>query len=286
MARRHTLLLELSYDGSVFHGVARQPGYATVSETLEHHLFQVFGVEPKGLAFAARTDRGVSALQNYATCWFRDLGTSSEDPSRVTIALPGLQVHVGHWVDRAINARTNSADKHYRYLIRDGLPKSEAAHVTSPRVWSMAPRLDVGLMQEAAAHLVGTHDYSAFRAAGCDGKDPIKTVTAIEVARTERGVAIDVAGTAFLRKMVRIIAGTLAEVGAGLRTVESVASVLRARDRRRAGLTAPGHGLCLMSVQLTGVAVGLRGLAPWPMSALSEFPNNCRLPGCELWQNP
>lgn len=259
MDRRHTLLVELAYEGATFHGVAPQPGYATVSETLQRHLTAVFGVEPRALTFAARTDRGVSAQQNFATCWFRDITAPAELLSRVVVRLPALQVRSASWVSRQVNARNSAAGKHYRYLIRPGVSKDELETGGATDAWAVVPPLDVERMQQAARYLVGTHDYSAFRAAGCDGKDPHKTLVAIDVARRGAYVTVDVQGRAFLRKMVRIIVGTLAEVGAGLRTVDSVSALLHDTHRHHAGLTAPAHGLCLISVQLAGV--------PMPLSA-------------------
>jgi len=253
MDRRQTLLVELAYDGSAFHGVARQPGYATVSETLEHHLTEVFGVTPRGLAFAARTDRGVSALQNFATCWFRDIDGSAERLSRLKAQLPNLQVRGGTWVGRQVNARNSTEEKHYRYHIRAGLPQAELTTGPGGHAWTIAPQLDVARMQRAAGAFVGTHDYSAFRASGCEGRDPIKTLGAVSVTSDGADIVIDVVGRAFLRKMVRILVGTLAEVGAGLRSVESVSALLETGDRQISGLTAPAHGLCLVSVQLAGV---------------------------------
>src|SRR5690606_6665190 len=103
MGHRHTLLVEVAYDGAAFHGVAPQPGLPTVSEALERHLTSVFAAKPHALTFAARTDRGVSALQNFATCWFRDIAPSPERLLHLTAQLPGLHVRSGAWVSRWVN---------------------------------------------------------------------------------------------------------------------------------------------------------------------------------------
>lgn len=258
MDRRHTLLVELAYNGAAFHGVARQPGYATVSETLDRHLTSVFGVGPKALTFAARTDRGVSAQQNFATCWFRDVSPTAEHLRLLAVPLPNLEVRNAYWVTRQVNARNGTEMKHYKYFIRAGCSKEEVAANLERNAWLVVPELDVARMQQAARHLLGTHDYSAFRAARCDGKDPVKTLDAVAVTRSGSSITIDVEGRAFLRKMVRIIVGTLVEVGAGLRPVDSVPALLQIKDRRHSGLTAPAHGLCLVSVQLAGVPTAPR----------------------------
>lgn len=250
MGHRHTLLVEVAYEGAAFHGVAPQPGFPTVSAALERHLTSVFNAKPHALTFAARTDRGVSALQNFATCWFRDITTTSDHLSNLSARLPGLHVRRGAWVSRQVNARNSTHEKHYRYLIRDGQTKRAVEAQGSKAAWLMAPSLDVGRMQRAAAALRGSHDFSAFRAAGCSGKDPIKTITNVDVRRADGEVVIDVVGRAFLRKMVRIMVGTLAEVGAGLRPPDAISTLLLAGTRHEAGLTAPAHGLCLVSVEL------------------------------------
>lgn len=249
MSTRHTLLLELAYDGGAFFGVARQPGYPTVSETLERHLSTIVGAPPRGLTFAARTDRGVSAEQNFATCWYRDIEASESVLERLRANLGSLQVKDACWVARSVNARAGTTRKHYRYCIAPGQPRAALA-APEQRVWAIVPNLDVESMRQGATFLVGTHDYSTFRAAGCDGKDPVKTLESIDVQRRGDAVVVDVVGRAFLRKMVRILVGTLTEVGAGLRAPESLEGVLAGRDRSQAGLTAPARGLCLMSIQL------------------------------------
>lgn len=248
---RHTLLVEVAYRGLAFHGVARQPGYATVSETVERHLTQVLGTAPRALTFAARTDRGVSAEQNFATCWFRDITPTQAELSALLVTHADWQLTRARWVARSVNARNGALGKHYRYRIT---PSATPAGSTSTgdASWTIVPRLDVAAMRQAAALLEGRHDFSAFRAAGCEGKDPIKTLDSVSVSEHATDLVVDVRGRAFLRKMVRILVGTLAEVGAGLRSVESVSQLLLDGDRHHAGMTAPAHGLCLVSIELAG----------------------------------
>lgn len=234
-----------------FHGVARQPGYATVSETLERHLTAVLGTAPRALTFAARTDRGVSAEQNFATCWFRDIAPTEAMLTELPVSHADWRLTRARWVPRSVNARNGTLGKHYRYRITPNATLAQAAATGDSR-WVIVPRLDVTAMRRAAQLLEGTHDFSAFRAAGCDGKDPLKTLDDVRVTETESEIVIDVYGRAFLRKMVRILVGTLAEVGAGLRRVESVSQLLAEGDRGQSGLTAPAHGLCLVSVELAG----------------------------------
>ena len=104
-------------------------------------------------------------------------------------------------------------------------------------------------MQQAAHHMVGTHDFSSFRGGPVDNRPPVRTVTDIFVTDFGDEIVVDVFGQGFLRKMVRIIVGTLAEVGVGLRSPDSIPDILAHRDRRAAGITAPARGLTLMAVE-------------------------------------
>jgi len=120
-------------------------------------------------------------------------------------------------------------------------------------VWHVRGTLDLDAMREAAEPLLGTHDFESFRASGCMAKHAVRTVYGVHLARgPERRVDLTVVGNAFVRNMVRIIAGHLAEVGRGRRLPGSVGEALAARDRTRAGLTAPARGLTLDEVVYDG----------------------------------
>ncbi len=255
MAARQTVLLELSYRGSAFHGVHPQPHQRTVGGDLLVALERVVGVAPNGLSFAARTDAGVSAEQNFASLWFRDA------PPLLEISSPRFDTLQVDWsirrawfASRSVNARNDAVSKTYRYIYEHGCSPSRCEDIeggASERVWRVVPELDAERMQQAAARLVGTHDFSAFRAARCGAKNPSKTITHIKLETDGPRISVEITGDAFLRKMVRIIAGTLAELGAGLRPVESIEDILASRVRRQAGLTAPARGLTLLHVDLT-----------------------------------
>lgn len=247
--RLQTVLLEIAYDGSRFHGLAMQPNVATVAAAVRARIASVFAEDPKALTFAARTDAGVSADQNFAT--FRIAGPAN--PERALSRLvegtlaDGLHIKGAQFVPRSVNARSSALGKSYRYEIQD------ATRNPNPRArpWQIYPRLDEQRMAAAAAHLVGEHDFSAFRAMGCSAKSTVKQLQKVSISRSEDRVQIDFEGNGFLRKMVRILSGTLAEVGAQLRTPEEVATILQSRNRRLAGLTAPARGLTLRRVTLS-----------------------------------
>ena len=147
------------------------------------------------------------------------------------------------------HATRDAQGKRYRYAICNSRsrPLFERNYV-----WHVPKPLDVAVMKRAGQLLVGTHDFASFQAAGSERESTVRTITAIEVQRgtgdLESRVEIDVEGDGFLYKMVRIIAGSLVDVGVGRRDAEWLAAALAACDRRSAGRTAPPQGLCLLKV--------------------------------------
>lgn len=249
---RQTVLLELRYRGRDFHGVQPQPGWTTVGDTVRQRLELACGAPPRGLACSARTDTGVDAEQNFATAWFRDVHALAprlhglREMNDVALQITGAWL-----VPRSLHARNAALGKHYRYRIEHGIPRSELEKSPqTPGSWRVVPRLDATRMRRATVHLLGSHDYSAFRANGCSAKNPVKTLARIDVTESGSQIDVDVEGDAFLRRMVRILVGTLAEVGAGLRSPEALLALLAGKDRKPSGVTAPADGLCLRAVKL------------------------------------
>jgi tRNA pseudouridine38-40 synthase len=249
---RIQFLVRFGYDGSRFHGLQPQGPLPTAGAALRTRLEAALGARPKALCFAARTDAGVHALANAATCWANkplDVPAFIEAAQRPRDdGLLGVRVFE---VPYDVHARGSSRGKRYRYRIHDGCPPGE---LDSRAAWQVVPRLNVGPMREAAKLFEGTHDFTALRAARCTASSPIKTLGSVRVGGPfplhdgTRLLFVDVAGDAFLRKMVRILVGTLAEVGIGWRSPDEVGALLAARDRTQAGVTAPARGLCLMKV--------------------------------------
>ena len=249
---RHIRLL-LEYDGTDLCGWQRQPNGPTVQQHVEEALAKLLAHEVT-IVGASRTDAGVHARGQVAS--FR-----TERP----IPLVGIRRGLNTLLPDAIavrdaaeasdefHPRFSATGKHYRYSI---LARADRSPRLRARAWHVAERLALPAMQQAADALVGEHDFSAFRAAGCTAATAMRRVDAIAITRTEPDVLdIDVRGNAFLRQMVRIIAGTLVEVGLGKRTPAEVAEILASRDRTRAGQTAPAHGLELVAVRYDGTRV-------------------------------
>lgn len=256
LSHRATLLVDFGYDGAPFFGLQPQPGHPTAGGALKERLSAAASQPPRGLAFAARTDRGVHAVSTAATCWFP---ADAIDVAAVAAAIAApradhLVVHGVYRVDGSVHARNVALGKHYRYVVVDDADASDADG-DHERAWFVVPHLDVEAMQVAAAALVGTHDFSSLRGGGCSAATPVKTITRLDVARVVDAngslrVVIDVEGDAFLRHMVRNLAGLLVEVGSGWRDASTMSAVIAARHRQAAGLQAPAGGLSLVELQL------------------------------------
>lgn len=287
--QRHQLLIHFGYDGSRFHGLQPQRDVPTAGGALRARLEEAAGQRANALVFAARTDAGVNAIENLATCHFPldvDL-----DSVRAAVAVDrddGLLCVHADPVPYTVHARGAGRGKRYRYLIDDGCPErsldAASATVGSYRnggVWPVTPRLDVERMREAAPHFIGTHDFSTFRARRCEIKSPVKTLSVVRVGGPflhdpaagpdgRRRFVVEIAGTAFVRRMIRLMVGCLAEVGAGLRPPDDVARLLALCDRTQVGVCAPARGLTLMRVGCGYPADG-SGLLP-ELAHLSEAP--------------
>lgn len=244
--RRFRLALE--YDGTDFSGWQIQPSSRSVQGVLEEALREITG-ESRRVSPAGRTDAGVHAVGQVAHF---DCETHLEVPAlgRALNAVLPRDVAV---LDLAVaagdfHARHDAVAKLYAYRILNRVAPSP---VRGRFTWHLRSPLDVAAMAEAAASVVGTHDFSAFRGAagGADEEvSPRRTLHRLDVVASADEVRIDAEGRSFLRHMVRNLAGTLVDVGQGRRPVSDMAKVLESRDRANAAATAPAQGLCLMRV--------------------------------------
>jgi tRNA pseudouridine38-40 synthase len=240
---RHIRLV-VEYDGTGLHGWQRQANGATVQQHLEDALAQLLS-HPVPVGGASRTDAGVHARGQVAS--FR-----TERPIPLhgirrglnSILPPQIAIRDAAEVPEEFHPRFSAIGKHYRYTL---LVRPDRSPRWRDRAWHHPDVLDLEAMREAAAHLIGEHDFAAFRAAGCSAKTTLRRVDSIVITDGEL-VRIDVHGNAFLRNMVRIIVGTLSEVGTGRRSAGQVAEILALRDRTKSGITAPAHGLELIAV--------------------------------------
>ncbi len=237
--------LIIEYDGTNYAGWQVQPNGLAVQQVLEKALARVIGA-PVRLHSSGRTDAGVHARRMIAT--FR---TETTIPLRafsdgLNTFLPlDIAVQEAEEVPVDFNPRRDAKGKHYRYTILNAPRRLPLVRL---HTWHVREKLDLDAMRRAASHLVGEHDFAAFRASGCAAETTVRRIDALEIGREGDLINIDVTGSGFLRNMVRIIVGTLVEAGLGKRSPDTISSLLQAPDRGAAGMTAPAHGLCLVDV--------------------------------------
>ena len=239
------ILLTVAYQGAAYAGWQIQPRDPTVQGLIQARL-ETMTEHALRLRAAGRTDAGVHAEGQVAS--FR---TTSAIPPRgflrgLNAMLPrDIGIRRVAEVPLAFDARRHNTGKRYRYTLYNERPTSPEHAPTS---WHVRRPMDLAAMARAGAHLCGSHHFDAFRSARCDRDNTRRTLYRCSVSHQGPLVHIVVEGSAFLRNMVRIIAGTLVEVGRGRVDPDRVAEILAGKDRRLAGPTAPPHGLCLQEV--------------------------------------
>lgn len=248
--------MTVEYDGRAFNGWQRQPGVVTVQETLEQALTRLFGGERITVHGSGRTDAGVHALGQVAS--FRAL--APRDPERMRLGLntllpPELScVDLQHAADD-FHARFSARGKKYRYLV---LHRRDRSPFWAGRAWNQRVPIEWGAVDEGLAQLVGRHDFSAFRGAGCTASSPVRTIWRAERVPDGDLVALEFEGEGFLRYQVRRMVGTLVEIGRGRRPASDISALLASGRRDLAGRTAPPEGLYLVRAWYDDV--------PWPAS--------------------
>ncbi len=249
---RSRFRLVLEYDGSGFFGWQLQAQGVTVQGALETALKRLCGHDVRVVG-AGRTDSGVHAIGQVA-----HFDTTNPRPSKTIVrALNAMTPHQltvlsAEAVDRRFHARNVAVYRQYNYRI---LIRLQPPALNRGRVWHLPLRLNLETMRAAAVHLLGTHDFSAFRASTCQADSPVRTISRMIVEPMGQEIGIQIGADAFLQHMVRNVVGSLVEVGRGRWTSDHFKSVLMGRDRSRAGPTAPAQGLYLTLVRY--------GSGPW-----------------------
>lgn len=243
------IALALEYDGRAFCGFQSQAQRCGVQDALERALASVAGA-PVAVVAAGRTDAGVHATSQIAhfdapaarplSAWVR--GTNASLP-------PALAVLWAHEVDDAFHARFAARARHYTYLL---VQRAERPALLAGRAgWYHRP-LEVAAMARACAAIRGTHDFSAFRAAECQAKSPVKTLHRAEVLADGPLVRFDFSADAFLHHMIRNLVGALVRIGAGKADAAWLAEVLASRDRSLGAATFAADGLYFTGADYDG----------------------------------
>ncbi|HBA72613.1 MAG: tRNA pseudouridine(38-40) synthase TruA [Geobacteraceae bacterium GWC2_55_20] len=240
-----TILLTIAYDGTNYSGWQVQPNGITIQQVMEDALENLLG-ERVQLCSSGRTDAGVHARAMPAAFY-----TGRELPLRAFIEgtnryLPDdIAVQDARLVPDGFKPISSAVSKHYRYTIFNSAVRSPLDRLYS---WQVRDALDLPAMLAAARYFAGTHDFAAFRASNCVAKTTTRRIDSIEINQAGNFIAINVVGEGFLKYMVRVMSGTLVDVGRGRFKPEHVERLLLEGDRKKAGVTAPACGLCLIKV--------------------------------------
>lgn len=238
--------LWIEYDGSRYVGWQCQPNGDSIQSRVEEALSGVMGV-PVRLQSSGRTDAGVHArgmVAHFKTDCLLPMSAYTHGVNRL---LPrDIAVRVARHVSDQFHARFSAERKWYRYSIYHSPLRSPLREHFN---WHIKKPLDLYLMRKAAQLFVGEHDFSAFRAAGCSAKTTVRRIDSIDLLEEGEQLHVDVRGSGFLRHMVRMLVGTLVQVGEGKRPSDDITRLLCHGAKGETRYTAPAHGLCLMEVE-------------------------------------
>lgn len=240
-----TIFLTISYDGTNYSGWQVQPNGLAVQQVVEEALEQLLK-ERVQVRSSGRTDAGVHARAMAAS-----FTTSRNLPMQAFVEgtnrfLPAdIAVQSARIVPDGFKPITMAHAKQYRYTIINSSVRSPLDRLYS---WQVRETLDLDTMVEAASRFVGSHDFAAFRASNCVAKTTVRRIDSVEITRLGSRITIDVVGGGFLKNMVRVMVGTLVDIGKGRFMPVDIDRLLLIGDRREAGSTAPACGLCLIQV--------------------------------------
>jgi len=262
------IALGLEYKGTCYRGWQRQPEVPSVQRAVENALSKV-AAEPIEVLCAGRTDAGVHAsgqVVHFDTRAHRPLsawvmGINANLP-------PDISVTWAQAVPEHFHARFSAVARRYRYVIYND--PIRPAHLAEEVTWNHRP-LNIEHMHEASRCLLGRHDFSAFRASGCQAKSPVKQIEHLQLLTLGQFIVLDIRADAFLHHMVRNIAGVLMSIGSGYKPVDWAKEVLQGRERKAGGVTAHPHGLYLVKVDYPAeFALPQRYLGPHFLSTLPQ----------------
>ena len=238
--------LTIEYDGKEFNGWQKQPNKLNIQGEIEKAISNITKEEIE-LIGSGRTDAGVHALGQVA-----NFKTSSNIPiEKMTIAINSqlknsIRIIKAEEVDERFHSRYNAKNKTYRYLINNS---ESGTAIYRNLQYCFNAKLNVDDMNKASKYFIGEHDFKAFKSSGTSSKNSIRTIYNAEVKKKEDIITIELTGNGFLYNMVRIISGTLLEVGLGKIKVEDIPFIIENKDRTKAGKTLPPQGLYLVKVE-------------------------------------
>ena len=237
--------LIIEYDGKGFNGWQKQPNKLNIQGEIERAIKEVTGEEVE-LNASGRTDAGVHAISQVAN--FKT--QSNIDINKIPIALnsklkKSIIIKKAEEVDLNFHARYNAKGKKYRYIINNSLVGSA---IYRDLEYNFPIKLDVEKMKHAAKYFEGEHDFKAFRSSGTSNKNSVREIYKVEIKEENERIILEFTGNGFLYNMVRIMVGTLMDVGLGKIKPESIKDIIDSKESTKAGKTAPAQGLYLVEV--------------------------------------
>lgn len=237
--------LIVSYDGTNYVGWQVQPNGVSVQALLEKALFELTGEQIR-VEGSGRTDSGVHAKAQVAHFDTEARMSADKFAIAMNMHLPNdIRVLYSEACDPSFHARFSAKRKEYAYMVQLGQHTDVFTRTTSLHLHYMP---DLEAMQNAAKAVLGTHDFNAFKCTGSSIENTVRTITKSEWTRNGQYLVYTVEGNGFLYNMVRILVGTMLEIGSGKRPVSDMQKAIESGERSDAGATAPAHGLCLMRV--------------------------------------
>ena len=237
--------LIIEYNGKKFNGWQKQPDKPNIQGEIENAIYEITG-EKIDLIASGRTDAGVHSLGQTA-----NFKTSSEIPiEKIPLAInsklkKSIVIKSAQEVEERFHARYNCISKKYRYIINNS---QEGSAIYRDLEYHMPIKLNVNNMEKAIKYFEGEHDFRGFKSTGSNNKNTTRTIYKAEIKQDGERIIIEFTGNGFLYNMVRIMVGTLVEVGLGKIKPEEIDEIIKSKDRTKAGKTLPAHGLYLVEV--------------------------------------
>ena len=238
--------LTIEYDGKDFNGWQKQPNKLNIQGEIERAIENITG-EKVELIASGRTDAGVHAMGQVA-----NFKTSSNiSIEKIPIAINSqvknsIRIQKAEEVDEKFHSRYNCKKKTYRYVIDNSKYGSAIYRNIS---YHIPMKLNVNEMKKAIKYFEGEHDFKAFKSSGTSSKSSVRTIYSTNIVTEGTSIGIDLTGNGFLYNMVRIIVGTLVDVGLGKIKADDIPKIIESKDRTKAGKTLPPQGLMLLSVE-------------------------------------
>lgn len=242
--------ITIEYDGKNFPGWQSQPGKISIQTEIENAIYEITG-ERVDLIASGRTDAGVHALGQVANFHTNTKIETSKIPYAINSKLPNsIVVKEAKEVDERFHSRYNCKLKTYRYIINNNEFPSA---LNRYREFHMPCKLDYKEMEKAIKYFVGEHDFKAFKSSGGNAKKTtVRTLTDCNIKENDGRIYIELTGNGFLYNMVRIISGTILDVGLGKIKADDIPEIINSGVREKAGRTLPPHGLYLVKVNYEG----------------------------------